>query len=113
MAPYPIWVAVRVAVQCSPSPDKLVQEGACDERARGFQARRIDAESQGRRVPLALFVGFGILAAALGVATAAEQLPPLGVTLSATSVSGLSSGAYMAPVRSRSPTPRTSSGPAL
>lgn len=51
---------------------------------------------KGRRVPLALFVGFGILAAALGVATAAEQLPPLGVTLSATSMSGLSSGAYMA-----------------
>ena len=30
------------------------------------------------------------------MATAAEELPPLGVTLSATSVSGLSSGAYMA-----------------
>jgi hypothetical protein len=49
-----------------------------------------------RRVPLALLVSFGILAAALRVASAAEELPPLGVTLSATSVSGLSSGAYMA-----------------
>jgi hypothetical protein len=43
-----------------------------------------------------LLVSFGILAAALRVASAAEELPPLGVTLSATSVSGLSSGAYMA-----------------
>jgi len=40
--------------------------------------------------------GLGILAGALGAANAAEDLPRLGVTLPATSVSGLSSGAYMA-----------------
>ncbi len=80
----------------SPSPDKLVQEGACDERARGLEARRIDAEFKVRRVPLALLVSFGVLAADLVAANAAEDLPRLGVTLPATSVSGLSSGAYMA-----------------
>ncbi len=49
-----------------------------------------------RRVPLALLVSFGVLAADLVAANAAEDLPRLGVTLPATSVSGLSSGAYMA-----------------
>jgi poly(3-hydroxybutyrate) depolymerase len=45
---------------------------------------------------LALLGGLGLLAASLGAARAAEELPRLGVTLPATSVSGLSSGAYMA-----------------
>jgi hypothetical protein len=49
-----------------------------------------------RRDPLALLVSFGVLAPAIGAANAAEDLPRLGVTLSAKSVSGLSSGAYMA-----------------
>jgi hypothetical protein len=40
--------------------------------------------------------GLGILVGALRAAHAAEDLPRLGVALSATSVSGLSSGAYMA-----------------
>jgi hypothetical protein len=44
---------------------------------------------------LVMLGGLGILAGGLGVATT-ETLPRLGVTLSATSVSGLSSGAYMA-----------------
>ena len=45
---------------------------------------------------LALLGGLGLLAAPLDAARAAEELPRLGVTLPATSVSGLSSGAYMA-----------------
>ena len=45
---------------------------------------------------LVMLGGLGILAGGLGVAYATETLPRLGVTLSATSVSGLSSGAYMA-----------------
>ena len=45
---------------------------------------------------LALLGGLELLAAPLGAARAAEELPRLGVTLPATSVSGLSSGAYMA-----------------
>lgn len=40
--------------------------------------------------------GLGVLAAPPQAAKAAEDLPKLGVTLPATSVSGLSSGAYMA-----------------
>ena len=52
--------------------------------------------SKVRRDPLALLVSLGILATALGAANAAEDLPRLGVTLPATSVSGLSVGAYMA-----------------
>ena len=46
--------------------------------------------------PLALLVGLDILASAFGVANAAEELPKLGIALPQTSVSGLSSGAYMA-----------------
>ena len=51
-----------------------------------------------RRAFLSLGVlgGLGLLAAPLQAARAAEDLPQLGVTLPATSVSGLSSGAYMA-----------------
>ena len=45
---------------------------------------------------LAVLGGFGLFAAPSQVARAAEDLPQLGVTLPATSVSGLSSGAYMA-----------------
>ena len=45
---------------------------------------------------LAVLGGLGLLAAPLDAASAAEELPQLGVTLPATSVSGLSSGAYMA-----------------
>ena len=45
---------------------------------------------------LAVLGGLGLLAAPLQAARAAEDLPRLGVTLPATSVSGLSSGAYMA-----------------
>lgn len=45
---------------------------------------------------LALLCALGLLAAPLDAARGAEDLPRLGVTLSATSVSGLSSGAYMA-----------------
>ena len=45
---------------------------------------------------LALLGGLGLLAAPLDAARGAEELPRLGVTLPATSVSGLSSGAYMA-----------------
>jgi hypothetical protein len=45
---------------------------------------------------LAVLGGLGLLAAPLNAARAAEDLPRLGVTLPATSVSGLSSGAYMA-----------------
>lgn len=45
---------------------------------------------------LAVLGGLGLLAAPLQTARAAEDLPRLGVTLPATSVSGLSSGAYMA-----------------
>ena len=47
-------------------------------------------------LPFALLSGLGLLAAPLAAARAAEELPRLGVTLPATSVSGLSSGAYMA-----------------
>jgi poly(3-hydroxybutyrate) depolymerase len=46
--------------------------------------------------PLALLVGFSILASGFGAANAAEELSKLGIALSKTSVSGLSSGAYMA-----------------
>ena len=45
---------------------------------------------------LALLGELGLLAAPLDAARGAEDLPRLGVTLPATSVSGLSSGAYMA-----------------
>ena len=45
---------------------------------------------------LALLGRLGLLAAPLDAARGAEDLPRLGVTLPATSVSGLSSGAYMA-----------------
>ncbi|HVQ11306.1 MAG TPA: poly(3-hydroxybutyrate) depolymerase, partial [Methyloceanibacter sp.] len=45
---------------------------------------------------LAVLGGLGLLAAPLDAARSAEELPRLGVTLPATSVSGLSSGAYMA-----------------
>jgi hypothetical protein len=45
---------------------------------------------------LALLIGFGVLGTPLGAAKATEELPRLGITLAATSVSGLSSGAYMA-----------------
>jgi poly(3-hydroxybutyrate) depolymerase len=45
---------------------------------------------------LAVLGRLGLLAAPLNAARAAEDLPRLGVTLPATSVSGLSSGAYMA-----------------
>jgi poly(3-hydroxybutyrate) depolymerase len=45
---------------------------------------------------LALFGGLGLLAVGSGAAGTAEELRRLGVTLPATSVSGLSSGAYMA-----------------
>jgi len=45
---------------------------------------------------LALLGALGLLAAPLDAARGAEDLPRLGVTLPATSVSGLSSGAYMA-----------------
>ena len=46
--------------------------------------------------PLALLIGFGVLATPPGAAKPTEVLPRLGIALSATSVSGLSSGAYMA-----------------
>jgi poly(3-hydroxybutyrate) depolymerase len=45
---------------------------------------------------IAFLAGLGSVAALTGAADAAEELPRLGVTLPATSVSGLSSGAYMA-----------------
>jgi poly(3-hydroxybutyrate) depolymerase len=45
---------------------------------------------------LAVLGGLGLLAALLDAASAAEELPRFGVTLPATSVSGFSSGAYMA-----------------
>jgi len=51
---------------------------------------------QKQKVRVVMLGGLGILAGALGAANAAEELPRLGVTLTATSVSGLSSGAYMA-----------------
>jgi poly(3-hydroxybutyrate) depolymerase len=45
---------------------------------------------------LTMLAGLGLFAAAPDTARAAEDLPRLGVSLPATSVSGLSSGAYMA-----------------
>jgi hypothetical protein len=64
----------------------------CESEARSMPLPRL------RRafLSLALLGGLGLLAASLGAARAAEELPRLGVTLPATSVSGLSSGAYMA-----------------
>ena len=77
----------------------------CESEARSMQFLRL------RRafLSLALLCALGLLAAPLDAARGAEDLPRLGVTLSATSVSGLSSGAYMAG-RSSLPTRRTSSG---